>query len=79
LTVLVRRQEGRPGRHNICTCLHLGKAGTQQGCATYKDGKFWRCLLQRGQVGVEVGYGFDAAEIVFQGEMLVRGVGVFVR
>jgi hypothetical protein len=34
--------------------------------------------LQRGEVGVEVGYGFDTAEIIFQGKMLVGGVGVFV-
>ena len=35
--------------------------------------------LESGQVGVEVGYGFDAAEIIFQGQMFVGGVGVFVR
>ncbi len=34
--------------------------------------------LEGGEVLVEVGYGFDAAEIVFQGEVLVGGVGVFV-
>ena len=34
--------------------------------------------LERGEVLVEVGYGFDAAEIVFQGQVFVGGVGVFV-
>jgi hypothetical protein len=78
LTPLVRGQEGRRGRHSVCICLHLGEAGAAR-LRRYKDDEFRRCLLQRGEVGVEVGYGFDAAEIVFQGEMLVRGVGVFVR
>src|SRR5580704_5044723 len=34
--------------------------------------------LERGEIGVKVGDGFDAAEIIFQGEMLVGGVRVFV-
>ena len=37
-----------------------------------------RSVSEGGQVGVEVGYGFYAAEIVFQGQVLVGGVGVFV-
>ena len=37
------------------------------------------CLqLQGGQVGVEVGDGLDSAEIVFQGDVLVGSVCIFV-
>ena len=58
--------------------LRLGKLG--RSCAAALQGRedLWRQLLQGGQVGVEVGYGFDAAEIIFQGQVLVGGVGVFV-
>ena len=34
--------------------------------------------LERGEIGVKVGDGFDAAEIIFQGKVLVGGVRVFV-
>jgi hypothetical protein len=34
--------------------------------------------LKLGQVFVEMGYSFDAAVVVFEGEMLVGSVGVFV-
>ena len=34
--------------------------------------------LEIAEVGVEVGDGFDAAEVIFEGEVLVGGVGVFV-
>jgi len=34
--------------------------------------------LQGGQILIEVGNGFDAAEIVFQIEVFVRGVGIFI-
>ena len=43
-------------------------------------GAYGVCLqLQGGQVCVEVGDGLDSAEIVFQGDVLVAGVCVFVR
>src|SRR5256885_9075667 len=38
-----------------------------------------RIGLERSQIRVEVGHGFDAAEIVFKSQMFVGGVGVFVR
>src|SRR5712692_10796141 len=34
--------------------------------------------LEGGQIGVEVGDGFDAAEIILKGDVLVRGVSIFV-
>ena len=34
--------------------------------------------LEGGEIGVEMGDGFDAAEIVFEGEMFVGSVRVFV-
>src|SRR5215467_8023261 len=34
--------------------------------------------LSYGKVGVELGDGFDATEVVFEGDVLVGGVGVFV-
>jgi len=34
--------------------------------------------LLRDEVGAEVGDGFDAAEIIFQRDVLVRSMGVFV-
>lgn len=34
--------------------------------------------LKRGQIGVKVGDGFDAAEIVLQGDVLVGSVSVFI-
>src|SRR6266478_4550547 len=37
-----------------------------------------RIRLESSEVGVEVGDGLDAAEIVFEGNMLVGGVRVFV-
>src|SRR5436190_23032175 len=38
-----------------------------------------RIALERSQIRVEVGHGFDAAEIVFKSQVFVGGVGVFVR
>src|SRR5277367_2637849 len=37
-----------------------------------------RSRSEAGQVGVEMGDGFDATEIVFEGQMFVGSVGVFV-
>jgi hypothetical protein len=39
----------------------------------------YRALLKGGEIAVQMGDGFDAAEIIFQGEMLVGSVRVFVR
>ena len=36
-------------------------------------------MLGGGQVSVEVSDGFDAAEIIFQGDVFVGSVGVFIR
>ena len=35
--------------------------------------------LEGGQVGVEVGDGLDSAKIIFQRDVFIRSVGVFVR
>ena len=35
--------------------------------------------LESGEIGIEMGDGLDAAEIVFERDVLVRGVRVFVR
>src|SRR5260370_15979578 len=37
-----------------------------------------RIRLGSSEIGVEVGDGFDAAEIVFKGDVLIGGVRVFV-
>ena len=34
--------------------------------------------LPRGQIGVKVRYGFDAAEVIFERYMLVRGMSILV-
>ena len=39
----------------------------------------YRARLKGGEIAVEMSDGFDAAEIIFQGEMLVGSVRVFVR
>src|SRR5882757_6389810 len=38
-----------------------------------------RMVVSTGEIRVEVGHGFDAAEIVFKSQVFVGGVGVFVR
>src|SRR6266581_8967095 len=50
-----------------------GKARSFQLATTMRIG------LERSQIRVEVGHGFDAAEIVFKSQVFVGGVGVFVR
>jgi len=45
---------------------------SQRGCAVQ------RYSLERSQRGVEVGDGFDAGEVIFEGDVFVGGVGVFV-
>ena len=37
-----------------------------------------RLGLQGRQVGIKVGDGLDAAEIVFEGDVFVGGVGIFI-